>query len=38
MKTFLAGRVFSDDDEPLEAVTEFLNEIQPSESTSGLYQ
>jgi hypothetical protein len=31
IKTSLAGRVFNDSDEILEAVIGFLNEIQPSE-------
>jgi hypothetical protein len=31
IKTSLADRVFNDGDELLEPVTEFLNEIQPSE-------
>jgi hypothetical protein len=31
IKTYLAGRVFNDLDEPLEAIIEVLNEIQPSE-------
>jgi hypothetical protein len=31
IKTYHAGRLFNDQDEPLEAVIEFLNEIPPSE-------
>jgi hypothetical protein len=31
IKTSFAGRVFNDSDELLEAVIEFLNEIQPFE-------
>jgi hypothetical protein len=29
IKASFAGRIFNDLDEPLEAVTEFVNEIQP---------